>query len=160
MLQPLSRVRMPAQYREGPVNLLGEHGARELVRHRHLRKRNQQVAVVAPRLRQSVVSADDKHQIPARHLCFREQIGESGRIDRPPRGVEQNLLRTRMLRPEIAIRPDFRHPGRSIPVRPLDIIRCQRIGVRIFGFSGVIQKDFHSAGSGTSFASRHSRSSE
>lgn len=102
----------------------------------------------------------DEHQVSTKHFPPGEQIGEGGGIERPACGIEKNLLRTGMFQPEIVARFQFRHLGLGITARSLDIVGRHRIGVRVFGFADVIKKDLHSAGRGTSLASRHRRSSE
>jgi len=151
---------MSAQRCERAVNLLGQNGSGEFVRHRQGGERQQEVGAVAPRLRQAVMPSNDEDQIAARHFGFGEQICEGGGVDRASRGIEQYFLRTRMFGAEVGIGFDFGHACGRVAVCALNVVRGERVGVKVFGFADVIEEKLHSAGIGTSFASRHSRSSE
>src|ERR1051326_584503 len=59
----LTRVWMSAQSGQCAVNLFGQYHAREFVRHRQGRKRQQQVGSLPPGCRKSVGAADNKNQI-------------------------------------------------------------------------------------------------
>ncbi len=104
--------------------------------------------------------AHDKDQIATQHFPFGEQISERCGIEREAPGVEKYLRGRGMFGPEIRASLYFAHLSRGKTTRPPDVVRRHRIGMRVFGLPGVIEKDLHSAGTGTSFASRQRRSSE
>ncbi len=55
-------IRMPSQNRQGPVDLLGQHYARKLVRKRNSPQRHQQVSP-PPRIRRPAIGrTDGKHK--------------------------------------------------------------------------------------------------
>lgn len=69
---------MPSQHCKRPVDLFRQDGAGEFMRHRHRRKRNQQIGAFAPRRGKAVMAADEEDQIVAQHFGFGEEIGEGG----------------------------------------------------------------------------------
>jgi len=68
---------MPAQDRQASIDLLGENGARQFVRHRHRRQGKQQVRPRLPLGRQSIMAANQEYEVPGLHFGLAQQGGEA-----------------------------------------------------------------------------------
>jgi hypothetical protein len=159
-----------AQDGKRAVDLFGEDGAGELVRHGEGGKGEQQVGVWAPGWWQAVVAADDEDKVVAEHFSAGEEGGKSGGIEAAAGGVEEDFFGAGMTGPEVRLfGTDFSHVGGGEAGYALDVIRCERVGVRVFGAADVVKEDLHefagnsggrdSGGRSTTLPSRQRRSS-
>jgi hypothetical protein len=136
---------MAAQSGKGPVNLLRQHGARQLVRKGHGGKRQQQICARLPFRRKAIMTADEKHKILCLPRRGTEDLNESSRIQGAARRVEKDLARRRMPCKEVkSLGDDFAHFAGGIAAATLDKLGRHGVGVFIARFADKIQEDLHS----------------
>jgi len=149
---------MPAQHRKRPIDLLGEHCARQFVGHRHGGERNQQIRPLPPCFRQSGVTTNDEDQILPLHFSLFKKGCELMRIEGFSGRVEKNLFGGRMFLPDAIpispLRPDFRHRCGSIMPRPPNIFIGKGIRLRVLWLSYVVKIDLQTDWTGADFAAR------
>ncbi len=133
---------MPSQYCKRSIDLFGQNGAREFMRHGHGGERNHQIGALQPFFRKPVVTADNEDQIMATHLGLGKQVRETIRIERLAGGVQKDLLRRGMPRVEIgAIRAVFGHGAGTVAIRTTNIVGGQSVRVHVFGLTGEVEVD-------------------
>ncbi len=133
---------MPTQYCKRPIDLLGQHGARQFVRHGHRGERNQQIGTFLPGVRQTRVPAYQKDQIVSLHFGLFHQPGKLVGIKWLTCRVQQNLFRRGMPLPQVkTLWPNFRHHGRRVMPRPLDVVCRHGVGVRVFRLPDVVKEN-------------------
>jgi hypothetical protein len=133
---------MAVQSSKSPVNLFRQHGARQLVRKGHGRKRQQQIGPWLPFRRKAIMTADEKHKILRLPCRGAEDLNESSRIQRATRRVEKDLARRRM--PGKKVKPvgdNFAHFAGGIATAALDKLGRNGVGVFIARFADEIQED-------------------
>jgi hypothetical protein len=136
---------MAAQSGKGPVNLLGQHGARQLMRKGHGRKRQQQISLGLPFRRKTVMTTYEKDKILPLLRRRAEDLNEPSRIERAAGRVEEDFARRRMPRKEVkSLRDNFAQFAGGIAAAALDKLGRNGVGVFIARFADEIQEDLHS----------------
>src|ERR1019366_6258556 len=147
---PLPWVGVAAQGREDAVNLFGQHGARQFVRERHGGHRHPLVRPRRPSGGQSVVSADQEHQVATLHFSFRDQPCDPRGIHRLAGRVEEDLAGGGMLLPQVCpVGTNLAHLTGRITRGAPHKIRRDGVGVGVLRLADEVEVDLHSGGIAT-----------
>ena len=146
---------------DGPraVDLFSEHGTGQFMGKRHAGKGEEQVGVLAPSFRDTIVAADEEDKILPSHFGFGEELGEVFRFHGAAGWIEINALRVRMPGGEISLFGlDLEHLHGRVMGGAADEIFSDCICVRILWLANVIKKDLQAGGISTTLPARQRRS--
>jgi hypothetical protein len=137
---------MAPQNSPAPINLFGQHNARQFVGESHRREREQQIGSLAPARWMAVGAANQENQVAALLLMAPQQFRERTGIERLTGWIEQYFRGRGVPDPGIvATGLDFAHLAGRVPVAALDVFRRQGVGVRIARFAGEEKVDLHAS---------------
>lgn len=140
----LARIRMSAQRSKCAVDLFREHGARQLMRKSHGRKRKQQIRPRLPFARQAIVAADQEHQILGGNFAARDNICKLRRAHCPAPWVEKNLVRRGVSCEQVETAEDYLpHLAIGITAAAFQELGRNGICMLVSGLANVIEEQLH-----------------
>ena len=131
---------MSAQCGEGAIDLLGQHGAGQLVREGHCGEREQEVGAGLPQRREAVVTPNQKNDIAGQALAFGGEFDEASRVPDLAGGVEEHLVGRGMFCEEVvAFGVNFTHGDSGPATAALEEFLGDRVRVFVSGLADVEQ---------------------
>src|SRR5258707_8587952 len=106
----------------------------------HRRRREQQVRASAPRLWQTIRTANHEHQIAAVPFPGSDEIGERGGAEQFACWVKENLAGALVLRPHVeAVQVNLSHFATAVARRAFDVFGGHPVRTRVASLSDEVE---------------------